>query len=495
MKLKLDPKQQDRLDRFSKVLLGHHPDDTAERKAALESARNFELYLLGKSLSFSQESFRVYLLEMHRAATFSKERRDAEQGRLKLYYHAFRSESVSPVPADGTAPPIPAAPVQENPAKETPLPAAESAASLKEESSPFHDLPDESEIICPKCNFRQPRADECAKCGLVFEKWRLFEGRRGARAREALGHLRQQLESRLGPGRMEAAVESAGMNAIVLYVLAPAAIIFMFALFRSLNAGHRSAIVGAERELLTVSSDLQAIESPRQKRSRCHIEIPGAKYPPSSPFRLYAGTTLWRTPERPDSVLLALVPLDPTYSVFEPSEILVSITRTWLDKSIGTEGLLQTENVWNQKKVLESDADPTGKPRPPPKKPGEPVWTYALETREALEQPGTYEIKTIFSGWFPRPVQGMPALYTWQKRRYACEEATVEVRSFEETRDTLAALTARQTGLERVLAGLRRSEKLSRTAKFVSFAALLWICSLVLYRAFIPPEFPEEIAP
>ncbi|MEW6777911.1 MAG: hypothetical protein AB1405_16550, partial [Bdellovibrionota bacterium] len=126
---------------------------------------------------------------------------------------------------------------------------------------------------------------------------------------------------------------------------------------------------------------------------------------------------------------------------------------------------------------------------------GEPVWTYTLETREALERPGTYKIKMIFSGWFPRPVQGMPSLHTWQKRRYVCEEATVEVRSFEETRDTSAALMARQTGLERVLAGLRRSEKLSRAAKFISFAALLWICSLVLYRAFIPRKFPEESAP
>ncbi len=481
--MRLSEQQEARLARFARALGATLPRG-AERDGHLASARRFELYLMGRGLPFSEGSFRTYLLEMHRVAAGPKEERDAEQARLKKYYHSFRAElapdaapPAAPEEIPAAAPPPPGPASMEPPARPPP----------PRRPSAFEGLPAEEEILCPKCGFRQPRADACASCGIVYEKWKRSPSR-------GTGAVLQQIETQLGlRPSSEPAQPGPGLSLLVVFALGPAALIFLFALFGNLDRTLRADLVRAEQEFQGLEKEIAAIDNPPAVPHQCRrgdggeggekkARVPGL-------FQILVPERIWLSEGRPVALPLALVPSDPGVARFLGEELRVSLRRSWTDPSIGTEGLQEVENLWIERPVFrEEKTPPRFAEEIAPLARGEPVWKYDLPIEGASEKPGLYTIEARIRGHYPLPMLGMRGAYSWQEGNFRCEAARFEVKAPADTEALRAVLSTQREGKEAGLRALRRHARFTRAAKYGSAAALLALLLLIGYRFFVPLE-------
>lgn len=511
--MKLSADQEKRLARFRQYLQAKFPGDGARQAAHDRVAQKFEIFLLGRDLPFARSSFRTYLLELHRAARRPQEEREAEQAHLRQYYHALRSEiekepqpggpEASPETSPAPAPPRPpqspavgpdvaeasskaAAPASPGPAEPTPSAPAEGSA----EPSPFGTLPGEEEMVCPACGAQQPRAEECAHCGIVFEKWRR-RAEQTAQARAGLEELRRKVDQQIG-SRRNRRTDSSGLNQVLFFLLAPILAIIFLGTVVSAHKQLRAERVEAEQELLTLNQEIEDLATPPAQRVQCVRITRSGKRPPA-PFTLTVPEFIKLTPGRDATATLALYPHNLRYSDFVAEEIHVSVIKKVVDKSVGTEGLEYDEAIWKRKRVLSRRLDPDkleARGQLPDTK--TPAWTYDLNLEGALQEDGRYALSLVIAGLYQRPMGNFAGKGIWTRSTLLCEDAVVRARSFEETRSLQAVLETQQQGLAERLGNLRQRERLVSVARFPLIAFLVVFGVLLLWRAFIPKSENEH---
>ena len=470
--MELSAKQQDRLARFEQVVLGKFADDPAEQARHVEAARKFELFLLGRELSFSQESFRTYLIDLHRAGRLDAPEREAEQQRLRLYYHAFSKEVESETP---TAQPEDT-PQNEEPEK-TPEPPRRAA-------TPFEDLPGEDDMVCPSCGTTQPKSAECISCGIVFEKWyaRHPHARPGT---AALGELGKQAQSSVGSWRTAEKSES-GLSQLLLYVIGPVVILVLFALFDRMNSRHREQLVHLEKELVFLQGEIEEIDAPPEAKLPCFLpgSVGGGR--PPAPFFLKVPLHMGLNPQEKAVINVALEPRAYWHSDFRAETLTANLQRTWIDKGVGSAGMERRDVIWTAWEIFDRELDPQGTRRSPLPDQAEiePVWRYAIPVDDVVHDAGDYHIKLSIVGWYPDPFPGMMTQYRWKKRALYCDEAVIRVKEFEEVESLRAVLATQRKGLEENLSKLRTNEKLSRMARYALMFAMIVMGTIVLYAAF-----------
>ncbi|MCB0218507.1 MAG: hypothetical protein KDH09_02330 [Chrysiogenetes bacterium] len=480
--MELSAKQKDRLARFSQVILGRFAADPQEQALHAEAARRFELFLMGRELAFSQGSFRTYLLELHRAGRLDKDAREAEQQRLRLYFHTFSKELEPDVPEDEAQEVAAEVPSQPEPEAQQPAP----LEPPRRAATPFEDLPGENDIVCPSCGAAQPQSDECISCGIVFEKW--YARHPHARPGTAmLGELGRQAQSSVGAWRAAERAPS-GFSQLLIYVIGPIIVLVLFGMFDRMNSSHREQIVHLEKELLFLDSEIREIDEPPEAKIPCFLpgNINGSNRP-MAPFFLKVPLHMGLNPDRKTMIRVGLEPRAYWHSAFKAETLTASLYRTWTDKSVGSAGMEQRDGIWSAWELFDRRLDPRGDARPPllVQNEIEPVWQYAIPVDDVVREPGDYHLKLSVVGWYPDPFPGMITQYRWKKRAMYCDEAVVRVKDFEEVESLRAVLGTQRKGLEENLSVLRRNEKLSRIARYGLLLALLGLGSMIFYAAFL----------
>lgn len=481
--MELSAKQKDRLARFSQVLLGRFAADPDEQRLHTEAANRFEVFLMGRELPFSQESFRTYLLDLHRAGRLDKNARDAEQQRLRLYFHTFSKELEPDAPAVEEAAPeaqgqneAPAPPAEE----ETPPEPSHRAAT------PFEDLPGENDIVCPSCGATQPASSECISCGIVFEKW--YARHPNARPGTAvLGELGKQAQGSVGSWRAPEKTQS-GLSQLLIYVIGPVIALVLFAMFDRMNSSHREQIVHLEKELLFLDTEIKEIDEPPKAKIPCFLpgSVRGTSQPPA-PFLLKVPVHMGLRPDTETKIPIGLEPRAYWHSAFKAENLTASLYRTWIDKSVGSAGMERRDSIWSAWEVFDRRLDPSGSPRPAFLTEGEiePVWRFGIPVNDVVREPGEYHLKISVVGWYPDPFPGMLSQFRWRKRAIYCDEAVIRVKDFEEVESLRAVLGTQRKGLEENLSTLRRNEKLSRVARYGLLTVLLGLGAMIFYAAFL----------
>lgn len=466
--MELSAKQNDRLARYDQVLLGRFPDDPTERMQHANAARRFELFLLGRELAFTQESFRTYLLDMHRAKRLDQQARSAEQQRLRLYYHTFAKEAAQDSP-ESEEQPAPAEPEPEKPARPV---------------TPFEDLPGEDEIICPACGKAQPESDECMGCGIVFEKW--YARHPHSRPGAMLGELGRQAQTSVGSWRRPEKSGS-GLWMLFLYVFAPVALLILFAVFDRMNDGHREELVHLEKELTFLKTQIEEIDTPPQERFDCYLpgrDSHGKRAP--APFLLQVPAHLALSPDQKTVIDVGIQPRRYWYSGYEVEQVSANLQRTWIDESVGSSGMQEREVLWTNEVLINRDIDPRGKERPDFLQDGtqEAIKRIPVDIDRVARKPGDYHLELSIVGWYPAPLPGMLSAYRWRRRAMTCEPATVTLKGFAEVTDRRAVLNTERSALETSLSKLRTRERLSSIARYGLIFAMVMLGTLIFYQAF-----------
>ena len=479
--MNLSEKQNSRLDRFATVLLGRFADDSEEQRAHRDAARRFEVFLMGRELAFSEQSFRTYLTDLHQAGKFEAEARAAEQARLRLYFHTFSGELEPDAPPEEP----PKEPKDEKPE----VPAAPATQPARSAATELDDLPTPGGFTCPACGTAQEEGAECIACGVIFAKWRARDP--NAQGGAALGALGAQANRTVGSWREMSGRSSGGGWVVILYIIAPVLALTLYAMVDRTNTAQSTQIVMLEQELTFTETSIREIDEPPTERLVCYLPGPDrGQGRPRAPFFLRAPVHMNLKPGMKPVFNVGLQPRNQWFTDFRAESVVATLNRTWIDKSIGTEGMEQLETKWSAKEVFLKNVDPRGEPRPPFLEPGEEkiVWTYALPVDGVAEEPGLYQLKLTITGWYPDTDLSMLSAFTWRKRTIYCEDALIRVNSFEETEGLRAQLAQTREKLDVQLSDLGTKERISRIGRYLLLLVLFAFAANICYAAFFKPR-------